>query len=105
MANGISGLCTRRSLTRNTISSATDASRSRIVRVDPQPTNGALDIVYTNSARPPVTVTAPSGSKDRSAVTTRLSGTIGLVTAKTSAPTGTLTSKIHAHHRYFGNPP
>jgi hypothetical protein len=47
-----------------------------------------------------VTVTAPPASKPRSPGI-RLSRTIGRVSASTSAPTGTLTKKIHSHPAYF----
>jgi hypothetical protein len=45
MSNGISGLRTRRSITRNETINATAAISSTIVRVDPHPTNGARDSV------------------------------------------------------------
>src|ERR671927_706020 len=46
-------------------------------------------------------VTAPAASKRRWPSSARLSGTIGHVSANTSAPTGTLTKKIHSQPRYL----
>src|SRR6266511_3398123 len=50
-------------------------------------------------------MTAPSASYRRSAPSRLLSRTIRGVSASTSAPTGTLTKKIHSHPRYFVNTP
>src|SRR5919109_2987444 len=99
--NGISGALVRSSQSVNTASSAAEAISRRIVRVEPQPTVGAFEIAYTRSASPPVTVTAPAASKRRCPSSARLSGTNGHVSVKTSAPTGTLTKKIHCQPRYF----
>ena len=49
-------------------------------------------------------MTAPPASKPRSPGM-RLSRTIGRVSASTSAPTGTLTKKIHSHPAYFVRTP
>jgi hypothetical protein len=54
-----------------------------------------------NSARPPVTLIAPGRSNRRCPRSAWLSGTIGYVSASTTAPTGTLTKKIHSQPRYF----
>ena len=40
----------------------TAAARTPTVRAAPQPTCGALEIAYTSSTSPPVTVAAPNGS-------------------------------------------
>src|SRR5712691_12138658 len=48
-----------------------------------------------------VTVTAPVASKRRCPSSARLSFTNGRVSESTTAPTGTLTKKIHSQPRYF----
>ena len=99
--NGTSGAVARNSQRTNAARMTREAIRSPIVRPVPHPTSGAFEIAYTSSARPPVTLTAPVASKRRCPRSAWLSGTIGRVSAKTSAPTGTLTKKIHSQPRYL----
>ena len=60
--NGTSGFATRSSVTTKAASSAALTASRPIVRTVAQPTCGAFEIAYTNTASPPVTVRAPSGS-------------------------------------------
>jgi len=99
--NGTSGALERVSIRTNVARIAIETSSSRIVRAELQPTSGAFEIAYTSSASPPVTVTAPARSKRRWPRSARLSGTNGRASPKTSAPTGTLTKKIHSQPRYL----
>src|SRR6266851_4253372 len=62
---GSKGASTRVSITRNASSSTAATASSEIVRALPQPCRGACDNAYTPSSNPPVTVTAPNGSKRR----------------------------------------
>ncbi len=98
--NGTIGDSCRDSITRNVASRAPEAISSPIVRPLAQPTSGAFEIAYTRSARCPVAVIAPPASKPRRPVM-RLSRTSGRVSVSTSAPTGTLTKKIHSQPAYF----
>ena len=99
--NGTSGARLRSSITAKAASSAAEASRSRIVLAEAQPTSGAFEIAYTRSASPAVTVIAPPASKRRWPRSALLSGTRAIARAKTSTPTGTLTQKIHDQPRYL----
>src|SRR5581483_7254449 len=104
MRNGISGSWTRDSITRNaTINAAATASRPSVHAV-PQPCDGAFETAYTSSASPAVTVTAPAQS-GRTWRSERLSRTKRGARTNASAPTGTLTKKIHSQPRYFVSTP
>jgi hypothetical protein len=96
MRSGINGDSTRDSTTRNTIASTAETASSATVRGDAQPTCGAFEIAYTRASSPPVTLTAPSGSKRRRTPTRRLSGTIRLATSSAAAPIGTFRKKMYS---------
>jgi hypothetical protein len=101
-----SGATLRRSIITNAASSTSPAAIRASVRAEPQPKACALTIAYTSTIRPAVTLIAPAKSNEWCCTSALDSGTNRTVSASATAPTGTLTMKIHGHEtRSVSTPP